>query len=132
MQNSVSNTFRKEKMDKIIITDLKCNLIIGTLPQERERKQDIFLDVTLYCDMKKAGRSDCLMDAIDYSAVESALKETAENSSFFLLEALGESLAEKALTFDGVKKVKLTIRKPGACKYAGMIAIEIKRKSAHS
>ena len=99
MQNSVSNTFRKEKMDKIIITDLKCNLIIGTLPQERERKQDIFLDVTLYCDMKKAGRSDCLMDAIDYSAVESALKETAENSSFFLLEALGESLAEKALTF---------------------------------
>lgn len=115
-------------MDKIIISELKCSCIIGTLPHEREEKQDIFLDVTLYCDMKKAGKSDCLMDAIDYSAVESTLKETAENSSFFLLEALGELLAEKALSFAGVKKVKIKIRKPGACKYAGMIAIEIKRK----
>ena len=116
-------------MDKILISDLECDCIIGTLPHEREEKQKIFLDLTIFCDMKKAGKSDDLMDAIDYSSVESILKESAESSSFFLLEALGEFLAEKVLAFPGVKKVKLRIRKPAAARYAAMIAVEIKRSA---
>ena len=68
-------------MDKILISDLECDCIIGTLPHEREIKQKIILDLTISCDMKKAGKSDDLMDAIDYSSVESTLKESAESSS---------------------------------------------------
>lgn len=115
-------------MDKIFINGLNVSTIIGTLPREREEKQTITLDLVIECNMEKPGKSDNLFDAIDYSAVEKKVYETVKGSSFFLLEALADKVAETVLEFAGVHAVTIRIDKPAAAAYSKSIAIEITRR----
>lgn len=114
-------------MDKIFINGMTVLTIIGTLPHERETPQEITLDVILECDMKKAGKTDNLFDAVDYSAVEKNIYEAVKNSSFFLLEALADKVAESCLAFEGVSGVTVKIDKPKAAAFSKSISIEIYR-----
>lgn len=115
-------------MDKIFINGMTVSAIIGTLPHERTAPQEITVDAILECDMKKAGKSDNLFDAVDYSAVEKNICETVKNSSFFLLEALADKIAETCLAFEGVSGVTVKIDKPKAAVFSKSIAIEIRRE----
>ena len=73
-------------MDTIFIRDLEVNAIIGTLPEERHTPQKLILNLEIFTEMERAAVSDDLRDAVDYSRAEALLKETAESSSFFLLD----------------------------------------------
>lgn len=115
-------------MDKIFINGMTVLTIIGTLPHERITPQEITLDTILECDMKKAGKTDNLFDAVDYSAVEKTIYETVKNSSFFLLEALADKVAESCLAFEGVSGVTVKIDKPEASAFSKSISIEIYRE----
>ena len=77
--------------------------------------------------MKKAGKSDNLFDAVDYSAVEKNIYEAVKNSSFFLLEALADKIAGTCLAFEGVTGVTVKIDKPKAAAFSKSISIEIYR-----
>ena len=114
-------------MDKIFINGMSVSAIIGTLPHERKMPQEITLDVILECDMKKAGKTDDLFDAVDYSAVEKLIYDTVKNSSFFLLETLADRVAESCLSFVGVTGVTVKIDKPNAAAFSKSISIEIYR-----
>lgn len=114
-------------MDKIFINGMTVSTIIGTLPHEREKKQNITLNIILECDMKKAGKSDDLHDAVDYSAAERKIYETVSSSSFFLLEALAEKVAEAGFSLPGVTAVTVKIDKPAAAAFSRSISIEIFR-----
>ena len=114
-------------MDKIYIRDLRAVTIIGTLPQERVEKQEVTLNIELGCDLYRACRSDALEDTIDYKAVKHAILKHVEASSYKLLEALAESVSGVCMDFRGVEKVKVTIDKPGALRFARSVAIEIER-----
>lgn len=115
-------------MDKIIIKCLKLKSIIGTLPEERQTKQEIELNIELDCDLCAAGSSDNLNDTVDYQAVENDLVVMVENSSFLLLERLAEEAANVCLKYALVKRVRITIDKPGALKHARSVAVCIERK----
>lgn len=114
-------------MDKIFINGMTVLTVIGTLPQERVNPQEITLDIILECDMKKAGKTDSLYDAVDYSAVEKIVYDTVKNSSFFLLEALADKVAENCFGVNGVFAVTVKINKPKAAAFSKSIAIEIYR-----
>lgn len=114
-------------MDKIIIRDLRVCPVIGTLPHEREAGQDVILNVEIYTDLSAAGRSDELMDTIDYKALKKQIVEMAENSSFLLIERLAQAVADVCLDRDGVEKVKICLDKPGALSRARSVAVEIER-----
>ena len=114
-------------MDKIFINGMTVSAIIGTLPHERETPQEITIDAILECDMLKAGKSDNLFDAVDYSAVEKNIYEAVKNSSFFLLEALADKIAGTCLAFEGVTGVTVKIDKPKAAAFSKSISIEIYR-----
>lgn len=115
-------------MDRIFIRDLNLSAIIGTLPQERKFKQGITLNLELSYDMSKPCRTDNLFDAVDYSAVERDVVEMVEQSSFQLLEALAQSVADLCLSYEQVQKVKVRIDKPAAAVRARAISLEIERE----
>ncbi len=115
-------------MDSILIRDLELETIIGTLPDERTRRQKLILNLEIGTDLAVAGRSDDLHDSIDYSMIEARIKELVEASEFFLLEKLGETVCGAVLEFHGVWQVVLTIDKPGAPRFARSIAIRMTRK----
>ena len=45
-------------VDKIHIRDLRVRCIVGVFPEERDAKQDVIINITLYADCRPAGRSD--------------------------------------------------------------------------
>ena len=91
-------------MDTIFIRDLEVHAIIGTLPEERLAPQKLILNLEIFTDMERAAISDDLRDAVDYSRAEAIVKETAESSSFFLLEALAGELCRIVKILPGVQK----------------------------
>jgi FolB domain-containing protein len=115
-------------MDKILIKDLLVRCVIGVNKEERRERQDVLINITLTADLNKACRSDNFKDAVDYRAIKKRIFEIAESSSFFLIEALAQKIADACLDFNGVKAVKVLVEKPSALRFARSVGIEITRE----
>jgi len=114
-------------MDKIIINNLKINTVIGTLPEERNKKQTLLINLELYLSLEKAGESDNLFDTVDYARLESEIVETAEKSKFLLLERFAREIADICLNKKLISHVKVEVAKPGALKHSDNVAVCIER-----
>jgi len=114
-------------MDKIIIDDLRARCIIGVYDEERREKQDVVINLVLFSDLAAAGRSDNIADAVDYRAIKKKVLALVEGSSYRLVEALAEAIAEACLGDPGVKQVQVRVDKPGALRFARTVAVEITR-----
>ena len=113
-------------MDKIILRGLPVSCVIGTFPEERTSPQTLFFDLDLYGDFSRAGATDDLADAVDYTAVERVVRDFASGSSFFLLERLAYACAQDLLAhFPLLKRITLGIRKPSAPVESESVALEI-------
>ena len=113
-------------MDKIILQGLPVGCVIGTLPAERTAPQTLFFDLELCGDFSRAGQTDDLNDAVDYTAVERCVKEYAAGTSFHLLERLAYACAEKLLDeFPLLDRVTLRIHKPDAPVESESIELEV-------
>ncbi len=117
--------------DKIHIRDLFLRCIIGFNDDERSAKQDVMINITLFTDTGKAGRSDAIEDTADYKAVKKAVIAMVEKSSFNLLERLAEEIADVCLQDRHVERAAVTVDKPGALRFARSVAVEIERKRKH-
>lgn len=116
--------------DKIHIRDLHLRCIIGIFPDERRERQDISIDVTLYTDLRAAGRSDRIEDTVDYKNIKKEIVDMVENSTYYLIEKLAQEVADVVLEHEGVARVLITVDKPGALRFAQSVAVEITRDRA--
>ncbi len=116
--------------DRIKIKDLLLRGIIGVNEWEREKRQDILVNLTLFVDLRAAGKSDRLADSADYSAVSKRVIAHVENSSRFTVEALAADLARLCLEQPGVSRVRVRVEKPGAVRFARSVGAEIERTKA--
>lgn len=115
--------------DKIILKELSCNCIIGTFEHERTEKQPVIFNITLFTDLSKAGKSDQLADTVDYFSLKEKIFNHVNDSSYFLLERLTESVAELCLSDSQISKVTVEVEKPMALQDVKTIALEITRCS---
>ena len=114
-------------MDKIYIRDLTVACIIGVDPRERSRKQQVVINVTMECDLSKAGKSDNIRDTIDYKVIKDRIVHYVENSHHLLLERMADQAAQICLEFKEVYGVTVTVDKPGILTHARSVAVEICR-----
>lgn len=113
--------------DQIFIRDLLVRCIVGVDERERAGKQDVLVHVTLYLDLRRAGQSDALEDTIDYRVLKKQILHMAEDSQFYLIEALAERIAGICLADARIDRVKVTVEKPGALRFARTVGVEIIR-----
>jgi len=113
--------------DRIHIRDLQARCIVGVRPEERRKKQDVVIDLTLHADLRRPGASDDLRDTVDYKAVKEEVLSMVEDSSYLLLERLAQRIAEVCLAHAGVEKVRVSVDKPGALRFARTVGVEIVR-----
>ncbi len=118
---------RKRTPDRIHIRDLAARCIVGFNDWEREKKQDILINVTLHADLAKACASDRVEDSVNYKALKNRILSMVEESECHLIERLAESIAELCLTDARVQKVDVSVDKPGALRFARSVAVEITR-----
>ena len=114
-------------MDKVIIHDLLVRGIIGVNDWERNRAQDILLNVTLFTDTRRAAASDSIVDCVNYSTMSKKLQAHAESAARLTVEALANDLAKICLEEPNVQKVILRVEKPGAVRFARSVGVEIER-----
>ena len=98
-------------MDKILIEGISVNAVIGTLPHERIRRQNLLIDIEIALDLKNAAATDDLFQSVDYSEIERRTVEIAENSSFQLLEALAGAVGNMLLSYALVQSARVSIFK---------------------
>ncbi|MDI9475806.1 MAG: dihydroneopterin aldolase [Natronincolaceae bacterium] len=100
-------------MDKILMNGMMFYGYHGVLEEEKELGQRFIVDVILYTDLKKAGKTDNLDCTVNYKEVYETIKRIVEDERYNLLEALAERICEDILRLFGtVLKVNVKIKKP--------------------
>jgi FolB domain-containing protein len=111
----------------IHIKDLLLRTIVGINEEERRKRQDVLINVTLYADTRAAGRSDDIDDAVNYRTITKQIIERVEASSFFLVERLAAEIAAICLSDPRVERARVRVEKPGALRFARSVGVEIER-----
>ena len=114
-------------MDKIKLTELTVNTVIGIWDCEKRNPQKVVFDIEMSTDINKASKSDSIKDALDYKAVSKRVKQYALENQFDLIEALADKVAEIILNEFEVSWVKLTISKPYAIRDSKNVSLMIER-----
>jgi FolB domain-containing protein len=113
--------------DRILISDLSVRCIIGVNEDERREKQDVLINLAISADLSKACKSDRFEDTVDYRAIKKEIVKIVENSTYHLVEALAEAIADLCLKFQGVLQVRVRVEKPAALRFARSVGVEITR-----
>ncbi len=114
-------------MDQVIIKDLLARGVIGISERERERPQDILINVILFTDITRAAETDNIQDCVDYSRVAKKLIAHTERVGRHTVEALVTDLVRLCLDEPGVQGVRIRVEKPGAVRFSRSVGVEIER-----
>ena len=116
--------------DKIIIRDLLVRGILGINDWEREKQQDILLNLELVQDMRTAAISDSIDDSLNYRTLTKKVIQYVEGSSHYLVEALASEIARIAVVDFEAEGAKVRVEKLGALRFAKSVGVEIERERA--
>ena len=114
-------------MDKVLIRDLSARGIIGINDWEREKKQEILINLTIFADLQPAGVSDDINDCVNYRTIAKKVSQHAETAERLTVEALAADIADICLAEERVLGVRVRVEKPGAVRFAGSVGVEIDR-----
>jgi FolB domain-containing protein len=116
-----------DERDRIFIEDLHLRGIIGLNEWEREKAQDIVVNITLHTNVSAAGESDDASHILNYRSVTKDVIRYVESSSHYLVEALATAIARICVVDHGASRVTVKVEKPGALRFARSVAVEIDR-----
>lgn len=117
-------------MDKVIIKDLIARGIIGVNDWEREKPQEILINLELYGDLSKVGQTDEVEDSLNYRTIAKEALRIAETAERFTVEALASDIADACMEFEGLVKAIVRVEKPGAVRFADSVGVEIERQKS--
>lgn len=120
-------------MDKIEIKDLEIFANHGVFEEEKKLGQKFLVSITLFLDVRKAGRKDDLNESIHYGEVSNMVNEWMCKHTFQLLESVAQGLCEELLLVyetSGIKEVEVTVKKPWAPVKLPLdtVAVTVRRK----
>jgi dihydroneopterin aldolase len=116
-------------MDKIFLSQLSIECIVGIWEWERRVKQTVVIDVEMAADIRQAAATDSIEDTIDYKRVAKRLIAFVGESQYQLVETLTEQIARVIVTEFGVTWVRIRLNKRGAIRGARDVGIEIERRA---
>ena len=114
-------------MDKIFITALTAETVIGIYDWEREVKQRLEIDLEIWMDLRAAASSDAIEDTLNYKSVAKRVLAFVEASRYRLVEALAGEIARIVLEEFKVARVRVTVHKPGAIRHSRDVGVIVER-----
>ena len=113
--------------DRIQIEDLVVRTVIGIFDRERDRCQEVVINITLWTDITAAARSDDIEQAVDYRSLTKNIIEHVTSSHCMLLERLVEEISGLILENEAIVATRVKVEKPGALRFSRSVGIEIFR-----
>jgi len=117
-------------LDKIIVSDLLLRGIIGLNDWEREKKQDILINLTLFTNTRRGGATDQASDILNYRTITKAIIAHVEDSAYYTVEALAAAIARICVVDHAAELVIVRVEKPTALRFARSVGVEIERERA--
>lgn len=114
-------------MDRIFITALTADAVIGIYDWEREVKQRLEIDLEMWMDLSAAASSDAIGDTLNYKSVAKRVLAFVEASRYRLVEALAGEIARIVLEEFKVARVRVTVHKPGAIRHSRDVGVVVER-----
>ncbi len=114
--------------DQIHIKELLVRTIIGINPEERVKRQDVLINITMFADLRTAAASDDIADAVNYKTIAKQVIEMVENSQFYLVEKMASEIIAICLADTRVERAIVSVEKPGALRFARSVGVTIDRK----
>ena len=114
-------------MDRIFITALTTEAIIGIYDWEREVKQRLEADLEMWKDLRAAAKSDAIEDTLNYKSVAKRVLGFVEASQYRLVEALAGEIARIVLEEFAIERVRVTVHKPGAIRHSRDVGVVVER-----
>lgn len=116
-------------MDCIHIEGIRAYGYIGFLPEEQVLGQWFEVNLTIWTDLAKAGKSDDLTETYDYSQDVAAIQTLIQTVKYRLIEKLAEDIAAIVLASEQIQqvKVRLTKLRPPIPNFSGQVTLEILR-----
>ncbi len=115
-------------MDRIFLTELKVETIIGYYDWERQVRQTVLVDLELATDVAAAAVHDDIGRTLNYKNVAKRTLQFVGESQFHLLETLAERLAATLVREFDLAWLKVTLHKPGAIRNSRDVGIVMERR----
>lgn len=116
--------------DRIFIEGMAFFGRCGVTAEQRRKRRKVLVDLEAGASCTKAGKSDLLLDTVDYVELYNVAKKIIEQKTVCLLESWAEMIAGEVLRGFKVREVRVRIRKPGVMAKGVVPGVEIVRTKA--
>jgi len=113
--------------DIVFIKGLRPRAILGLNEWEREKPQELEIDIEMAHDIRAAAADEDIEKSVNYRAVAKAVMKHTVEGKYLLVETLAENLAKLIREEFGVAWVRLRIAKPGAVRFSDAVGVIIER-----
>lgn len=113
----------QEKLTEIEIKNMRVRAILGINDWEREKKQDIVISIRFTYDAAQAIADDQVNEAVNYKTITKRILQFVEESEYFLIETLTDTLYEMISRIEGVKKTQIVVEKPHALRFCDNLIV---------
>jgi D-erythro-7,8-dihydroneopterin triphosphate epimerase len=114
----------------INIRNLRLRTFIGFNPEEREKKQDVVINIDIRYRMAAAVLDDCVEDALNYKVITKDVIECVEQGRFLLLEKLVGDVLAVCSGHPDICWSRVTIEKPHALRFADSVSLTLEYEAA--
>jgi D-erythro-7,8-dihydroneopterin triphosphate epimerase len=112
-------------MVKIRIKELKLRTYIGFNPEERQKKQDVTINICFQYDAEKAAESDDVESAVNYKTITKQIIKFVEENQFLLLEKMTSDICQLILENKNIQFVEVEVDKPHALRFADSVSATV-------
>lgn len=113
----------EEKLTEIEIKNMRVRAILGVNDWERKKKQDIIISIRFIYDAAAAISDDDIKEAVNYKGITKNVLGFVENSKYFLIETLVDTLFEMVSSLTGVRNTHITVEKPHALRFCDNLIV---------
>ncbi|MDQ2874411.1 MAG: dihydroneopterin aldolase [Actinomycetota bacterium] len=117
-------------MDVIEIDALRLRCVIGCRDEERRDRSDVVVDLRVGLDIRPVAASDDIGGGWNYRTAAKAVIALVEASSYRTVEALATAVAQILVSDCQAPYARVTVRKPGALRFADSVGVTIERTPA--
>ncbi len=115
----------KAKHATINISNLRLRTFIGFNPEEREKQQDIVINIAIRYAISDAALDDQVEHALNYKTITKQVISLVENGRFLLLEKLVADVLDICSAPREVLHARVTIDKPHALRFADSVSLTL-------
>jgi len=109
----------------ITITNLRLRTYIGFNPEERDKQQDVVINIEIRYAIPPAALNDVVDQALNYKIITKQVIRHVEQGRFLLLEKLVADVLEICTAHPDVITARVTINKPHALRFADSVALTL-------